>query len=110
MKTVSLAIVAALLLCFTHATHARPPKPGTDFIWVGPHTTADGRIVPGHWKYIGPKIEGKVWIPGHRSADGTWIAGHWQKVPSAKRVNAVWVKGHFGPHGHWIPGHWRYLK
>ncbi len=108
MKRAIIIILTAFFLCLALNVQARPPKPGPNFVWVGPHTTPNGHFVPGHWKYIGPRVKGKVWIPGHRAADGTWIEGHWKTVPPAKRANAVWVKGHFGPRGRWIPGHWRY--
>ena len=86
--------------------HARPPKPGPNFVWVAPHRTADGMMVEGHWKYKGPERPGNAWVPRHRAPDGKWIPGHWKAVPQSKK-NGVWVPGHHGPNGRWIPGHWR---
>ncbi len=108
MKKIVIIVLAGFALCIAIGAHARPPKPGHNFIWVAPHTTPSGHLVPGHWKYVGPAVEGKVWVPGHRAADGTWVNGHWKAKPVARKPHAVWVKGHFGPRGRWIPGHWRY--
>ena len=86
--------------------HARPPKPGPNFVWVAPHHAPGGAMVPGHWKYTGPARPGQGWIPGHRAPNGKWVPGHWKTVPKGKRGGA-WVPGHWSPKGKWIPGHWR---
>ena len=88
-------------------SHARPPKPGPNFVWVPPHTTPDGVFIRGHWKYAGPPVPGKIWVPGHYNAAGEWVPGHWKYREGPPRKGAVWVPGHFGPGGKWIPGHWR---
>ena len=62
---------------------ARPPKPGTNYVWIA-----------GHWKWNGAKY---VW------AKGTWRA--------TARSGSVWVKGHYRrrPTGYvYVPGHWDY--
>jgi len=91
---------------FSSCSHARPPKPGPDFVWVKPHRSFDGTPVPGHWRYVGAPKAGREWIPAHRTPDGTLVQGHWSALPSP-RPGAAWVPGHFGPGGRWVPGHWR---
>ena len=103
-------IIVACLNClpflFSSCTHARPPKPGPNFVWVAPYSLPSGISVPGHWKHIGPAYSGKTWVPGHYTPDGTWRQGHWKKLVSPK-PGKIWVPGHHGPLGRWIPGHWR---
>jgi hypothetical protein len=103
-----IVLLAAIVFPMVSAScsHARPPRPGPDFVWVKPHVRADGVRVPGHWRHTGEPRPGKVWVPGHHSPKGNWIAGHW-KVLDAPRPGAHWVPGHHGPGGRWIPGHWR---
>ncbi|HDZ91580.1 MAG: hypothetical protein JRJ09_07175 [Deltaproteobacteria bacterium] len=108
-RTVLLAVCLSFSLSLSplcSCTHARPPKPGPDFVWVAPHRTPDGRFIKGHWKHTGTPRPGKVWVPGHYSPDGTWVPGHWKKTPKAK-PGGVWVPGHYGPGGRWVPGHWK---
>ena len=107
-QSVLLLGLAALLLVFvaTSACAARPPRPGPNFVWVEAHVGPAGNPVPGHWKYVGPAVQGKVWVPGHRNAAGVWVSGHW-KVVRRPGPAAVWVPGHYGPGGRWVPGHWR---
>ena len=87
-------------------SHAKPPQPGPDFVWVAPHTTPQGNGVPGHWKYVGPDKKGKVWVPGHNNPAGEWVPGHWKPV-NPRKPGTKWVPGHHGPGGRWIPGHWK---
>lgn len=95
-----------LLLFLPNCTHARPPKPGSDFVWVESHVTPNGTKIPGHWKYTGPPKPGQTWVPGHQAPNGSWVEGHWEKVGPA-RPGATWVPGHYGPGGRWLPGHWK---
>ncbi len=101
-------IIIAILppLFFTSCYCARPPRPGSHFVWVERRTTLNGVVIPSHWKYVGPPVRGKVWVPAHYGPNRIWIAGRW-KVIRPPRTNAVWVSGHYGRHGSWIPGHWR---
>ena len=87
-------------------THARPPKPGPNFVWVTPYTLPSEISMPGHWKYIGPVHPGRTWVRGHYAPDRTWRPGHWKRLVSPK-PGKNWVPGHHGPRGRWIPGHWR---
>ncbi|HEC68510.1 MAG TPA: hypothetical protein ENI35_06885 [Candidatus Desulfofervidus auxilii] len=105
-KLFLIGCIIILPLVFSSCVHAKPPKPGPNFVWVAPHTTPNGVFIPGHWKYVGPAKKGKVWIPGHYRPNGKWIPGHW-KILTPPRAKAVWVPGHYGPGGRWIPGHWR---
>ena len=68
------------VIFFTFACgHARPPKPGPNYVWVKAHTRPNGVKVPGHWQYAGPTVvKGKVWVPGHYGPKGRWIPGHWR--------------------------------
>lgn len=98
--------ITILPLIFSSSCHGRPPKPGPDFIWVKAHPGPDGTSVPGHWKYVGPPVEGKVWVPAHRDPKGQWVPGYWKPKHPPKK-GKVWVPGHRGPKGRWIPGHWK---
>ena len=106
------ALLATCLFVFlalpllSSCAHARPPKPGPDFVWVEPHHAPNGTFIEGYWKYTGPAKPGNNWVPGHRAPNGKWVPGYWKAVPRAKRGGA-WVPGHYGPKGKWIPGHWR---
>ena len=100
------ACAYVLVFVFPFCTHAKPPKPGPNFVWVKPHTVPDGTSIPGHWKYKGPKTQGKTWVPGHYRPDGSWNPGHWKKLVPPKS-GKTWVPGHHGPKGRWIPGHWK---
>ena len=84
----------------------RPVKPGSDFVWVVPHSTPGGVLIPGHWKYIGPPRHGRVWVPGHYNRRGDWISGRWKRIGSPRK-GSYWVQGHRTSSGRWIPGHWR---
>lgn len=108
-KSTLLAVCLSLFLAlpfFWSCAHAKPPKPGPNFVWVDPHRAPNGTFIEGHWKYTGPARPGNAWVPGHRAPNGKWVPGHWKAVPRAKRGGA-WVPGHYGPKGKWIPGHWR---
>lgn len=106
-KWLSFLIVVVFSVFFISCAHAKPPKPGPNFVWVESHETPDGDVIPGYWKYTGPPVKGKVWVRGHHSADGSWVAGHWKVLTPPPRKGANWVPGHYGPRGRWIPGHWR---
>lgn len=106
VKSFLSVLIMIVPFVFQSCSHARPPKPGPDFVWIKPHTAPSGVTVPGHWEYAGPDKPGSVWVPGHRAAGGEWVAGHWKSVPSP-RPGAKWIPGHQGPRGKWIPGHWR---
>ncbi len=101
-----IACAYVFIFVFPLCTHAKPPRPGPNFVWIAPHTTPDGNVIPGHWKYNGPRVRGKVWIPGHYMPDGSWSQGHW-KTLAPPEPGKVWVPGHYGPGGRWIRGHWR---
>ncbi len=103
---VIIACINFLPFLSSSCTHARPPKPGPNFVWVAPHTMPSGISMPGHWKCIGPAHPGKTWVRGHYAPDGTWRQGHWKKLVSPK-PGKNWAPGHHGPRGRWIPGHWR---
>lgn len=98
-------LIASFGLLFS-CSHARPPKPGPNFVWVTPHKKPNGVFVPGHWNFTGPKKPHKVWVPAHRTCTGKLIPGHWKPLNQAK-PKSVWIPGHFGPRGKWIPGHWK---
>ncbi len=74
-----LALLLVFSFVFVGCAGARPPKPGLNFVWVPKHRTVDGRIIPGHWKYVGPKVTGRHWVPGHFNRMGIWVPGHWSK-------------------------------
>jgi len=108
-KTTGVAVCVAVFLIMPllfSCAHARPPKPGPDFVWVDAHRAPNGTMIEGHWKYVGTDTPGKTWIPAHRAPNGTWIPGHWKDVPQPKK-RGVWVPGHYGPKGRWIPGRWK---
>ncbi|MEA3386033.1 MAG: hypothetical protein U9Q89_06235 [Thermodesulfobacteriota bacterium] len=108
-KLAIIFIIASIFympLFFTSCSKSKPPRPGPNFVWVVPHTTLDGRQIPGHWMYAGPHISGKIWVTGHNAPDGRWIPGHWKHKPCPK-PGAVWVPGHPNPSGRWISGHWK---
>ncbi len=79
VKAVFLTLVMVLSLAVAGCACARPPKPGPNFVWVPRHRAPDGRIIPGHWKYIGPVKRGRHWVPGHFNKRGVWVPGHWSK-------------------------------
>lgn len=101
-------IIYTMILAFSFVvySHAKPPKPGPNFVWVKPHTTPNGILIPGHWKHVGSSQKGKVWVPGHRAPNGKWVSGHWKTI-TPPRPGAVWIPGDYGPNGDWIPGYWR---
>jgi len=105
-----LPIMIALMLILPFASlscaHARPPKPGPNFVWVDARTLPNGTVIHGHWNHVGTAHPGKVWVPRHKNANGVWVAGHWRNI-HAPNKGAKWLPGHFGPKGRWIPGHWR---
>ena len=108
-KRFSLSLIAGMIvLPFLHISysHAKPPKPGPNFVWVKSHTTPNGHAIPGHWKYAGSSKKEKVWVPGHHAPDGKWVPGQWKSLSPSKN-SSVWVPGRHGPKGRWIPGHWR---
>ncbi len=105
-KVFLIVCITILPFLFLSCAHARPPKPGPNFVWIKPHTKPDGAFIPGHWKYVGSPKKGKVWVPGHHAPSGKWVPGHWKSL-SSPRSGAAWVPGHYGPRGRWIPGHWR---
>lgn len=102
-----LLVVFCLPLFTVGCAHARPPKPGPDFVWVPRHTLPNGVVIRGHWDYRGPENRDRSWVKGHYRPDGTWVPGHWRNHERRPRRDAVWVPGHHGPNGRWIPGHWR---
>ena len=106
-KVFFIVCIMSLAPLFTVNSHAKPPKPGPDFVWVKPHTTPDGIAIPGHWKYVGAPLEKKVWVRGHHNAERKWVPGHWKSLVPPPKKGSVWVPGHRGPKGRWIPGHWR---
>lgn len=81
-----IACVTILPLIFSSSCHGRPPKPGPDFMWVKAHPGPDGISMPGHWKYVGPPVEGKVWVPAHRDPRGSGyqVTGN-PSIPSKKK-------------------------
>ena len=82
MERMLFCLALALVLGFMVAagcTHARPKRPGPDFVWVAPHKGPGGVIIPGHWKYVGPPKPGRVWVPGHYGPGGKWVPGHWAR-------------------------------
>lgn len=95
------------LMITASCAHARPPKPGPNFVWVSPHVAPGGVKVPGHWQYQGPRVADREWIPGHYGPGGQWIDGHWRPLGAPPQPHSVWVPGHHGPGGRWIPGHWK---
>ena len=105
-KVVLITCFIILPFLLVPCSHAKPPKPGPNFIWVKPHTAPNGNSVPGHWKHTGPPQKRKAWVSGHRNSDGKWVPGHWKTLSPSKK-GAQWVPGHHGPKGRWIPGHWR---
>ena len=108
-KQFGLIFIAGMILLpflFVSYSHAKPPKPGPNFIWVKSQTTPNGRSIPGHWKYAESSKKEKVWVPGHHAPDGKWVPGQWKSLSPSKN-SSVWVPGHHGPKGRWIPGHWR---
>ena len=96
-------IIPCFLLSCTHT--GQPRKPGPDFVWIKTRTTADGTVVPGHWKYTGIPGKHRSWVPGHYGPNGKWIAGHWKSYPKPFR-GRHWVAGHYGKRGRWVPGHY----
>jgi len=78
-KNILIALILAFLFAFVGCANARPPKPGPNSIWVPKHRNANGRIIPGHWKYVGPPVAGKHWVSGHFNKRGIWVPGHWSK-------------------------------
>lgn len=101
-------ITCMIVLPFLTVTqsHAKPPKPGPNFIWIKSHTTPSGHFVSGHWKYAGSSKKEKVWVPGHHDPDGKWVPGQWKSLCPSKK-DSVWVPSHHDPKGRFIPGHWR---
>ena len=75
---VTLIVVLFSISCLFACAHARPPKPGKNFVWVGPVKSPGGKIIPGHWVMKGKPKPGKVWIKGHYNKKGRWIPGHWK--------------------------------
>lgn len=98
--------VIILLLLFVSYSHAKPPKPGPNCLWVNSQITPEGHSTPGHWKHTQSSEKEKVWVPGHHAPDGKWVPGQWQSLSPSKK-GSVWVPGHHSPSGRWIPGHWR---
>ncbi len=107
IKVFIILIAFLLPLASVSCAHAKPPKPGPNFVWVAPHTKPNGVVIPGHWQHKGTAPAGKVWVKGHYKANGNWAPGHWTKVGPAPRRGATWVPGHRNARGRWIPGHWR---
>lgn len=110
-KKITLAyvlLIFVLPLFFASTSHCIPTKPGPHFVWIEPHTTVDGTLIRGHWKYTGPSKANKVWVMGHYNSEGEWVLGHWKLLGHPRpHKGAIWVPGHHGPKGRWIPGHWR---
>ena len=80
VKSILIAILLAFSFLFISCAQARPPKPGPHFVWVPKHIGPNGKVIPGHWKYVGPPLPaGKHWVPGHFNKYGIWVPGHWAK-------------------------------
>ena len=71
------AVLFAIAFLFS-CVHSRPPKPGTNFVWVAPVKGPGGKIIPGHWVNKGKSKPGKVWVKGHHGPKGRWIPGYWK--------------------------------
>ena len=84
----------------------RPPKPGSNFVWVNARTTPAGIVIISHWKYTGKTVIQKQWVPRHIGPAGYWVTGKWV-VLHPPRQAVVWILGHYGPKGTWVSGHWR---
>jgi len=97
--------IIILPFLFVSYSHAKPLKPGPNFVWVKSHTIPNGNSITGHWKYAGHSKKEKVWVPGHHAPNGKWVPGQWESL-SPSNKSSVWVPGHHGPQGRWIPGHW----
>lgn len=106
-----IACVTILPLILSSSCHGRPPKPGPDFMWVKVHPGPDGISIPGHWKYVGPPVEGKVWVPAHRDPRGSGYQGTGSKHPRRGeqildryfRVRQSWRELELGSMGRQIP-------
>ncbi|TFH15803.1 MAG: hypothetical protein E4H02_07095 [Lentisphaerales bacterium] len=79
MKATLYAAVALTSIVLCGCSLGRPTKPGPDAVWVPTYVVKDGTIVPGHWVYAGPSVDGKVWQPGQFGPDAKWIDGYWRK-------------------------------
>jgi hypothetical protein len=92
MKTLQIALVAAMTLVSTVAM-AQPGPPPPPQVEVGPFPPpgppSQYGLEPGHWKWNGFRY---VWIPRH------WVL----RVPGY----AHWMPGHVNRFGVWVPGHW----
>ena len=60
-------------------SHARPTKPGPNFVWVAPERQEGDLVKPGYWSYTGPKQAHRVWVEAHYNSQGEWIPGQWVK-------------------------------
>ena len=107
IKVVIILTAFLLPLISISCAHARPPKPGPNFIWIAPRTKPNGVVIHGHWRHTGSVKAGKTWIKGHYKPNGTWAPGHWKKIGPAPNRGAAWIPGHRNARGHWVPGHWR---
>ena len=60
----------------------RPPRPGSDFVWVGGYQRWDGRRyvwMPGKWER--PPSRGARWVPpkwDHRGGGWMFVDGRWR--------------------------------
>ena len=106
MRLIPFMIIPVFSMICISCAHAKRPKPGPHFVWIKAHTAPAGHTIPGHWKYNGPSVKGKIWVQGHPNEAGNWVEGHWKKLTPPKKA-ANWVPGHYGPRGKWISGHWR---
>ena len=77
-KTFLVVCMVTLPFILVSCTHAKPNKPGSNFVWVKRHVRPNGNLVPGRWNYVGPSRNKMVWVPRHRSPKGKWIPGHWK--------------------------------
>ncbi|MFO7760509.1 MAG: hypothetical protein ACQES8_02400 [Thermodesulfobacteriota bacterium] len=69
-KKLLIAGFTSVFLAACFSAQARPPKPGNSATWVPQHRKADGRVVPGHFKYK------KVWVAAHKNRRGRYVPGH----------------------------------
>lgn len=126
MTRLSLTVFFVFYLFFSNHSilNAKPRK-----VWVKPHKTVHGVVVPGHYRAAsrngfvwvagkkGPNghfvagywkpaksIKGKVWVPGYTNAKGVWVDGYWRPE---KKHGYVWVAGHRNVKGNWVKGHWK---
>ncbi len=77
-KNILVASFVAFSFVFVGCSHARPPKPGPNFVWIPARTGPNGGVLPGYWKYAHPpRPHHKRWTPGHLNKRGVWIPGRW---------------------------------